>query len=156
MMAGVAQFPVPPVVKEAVISLPLEAAFTRFTREIGLWWPTASHTVSGVETESVMMEERQGGRLFERAKDGREHLWGTITRWEPPSALAFTWHVGRAPNLAQLVELRFRALDESSTTVTLVHSGWEKLGADAEPVRSDYEGGWELVFMKSFTNLKGR
>lgn len=142
----IAEFPVPPVVKQAVISLPIDAAFDRFTSQIAAWWPTVTHSISRNENATVVMEGHVGGRLFERDTSGEEHQWGTVTRWMPPKSVAFTWHVGRAEATAQRVEIFFEQLVDGSTAIELVHSGWEKLGADGEQIRAPYETGWDTVF----------
>jgi hypothetical protein len=42
------------------------------------------------------------------------------------------------------VEVTFAAVP-GGTQVTLVHLGWEKLGAGAKDTYLDYDGGWEYV-----------
>jgi uncharacterized protein YndB with AHSA1/START domain len=88
-------------------------------------------------------------RIYEIADDGSEHAWGTVVSWDPPSGLSFTWHPGREVSTAQHVELSFEPAAEG-TTVRLVHSGWEKLGKDAEHARPGYDIGWDLVFGTCF------
>jgi uncharacterized protein YndB with AHSA1/START domain len=60
-----------------------------------------------------------------------------------------TWHPGRAASTAQRLEVRFDEHD-GGTRVTLVHSGWHALGADAAEVRQGYVAGWALVFDERF------
>ena len=90
------------------------------------------------------VEPRLGGRIVETAPDGTEHLWGTVTAWEPPDRLAFTWHPGRTADTRQEVEITFLP-DGDGARVSLVHSGWERLGERAADVRRNYEGGWGIV-----------
>jgi hypothetical protein len=145
----VAQFQVPPVVKEVLVPCTCAAAFAVFTGQIHQWWPVASHSLGGADTVGVTMEPRVGGRILERHVDGSEHLWGSVTAWEVPSRVAFTWHVGRASERAQRVEVTF-APAASGTRVRLVHSGWEALDAEARSKRDQYDKGWELVFVRCF------
>jgi uncharacterized protein YndB with AHSA1/START domain len=91
-----------------------------------------------------VLEGRIGGRFFERQEDGTEAVWGTVTAWEPPLRLAFTWHPGRAESTAQEVEVRFTPVD-GGTRVELEHRGWEKLGERAEEARNEYDSGWDFV-----------
>lgn len=154
MPAEVEAFRVPPVVRKVRIALAVDAAFDRFTR-IGGWWPAATHSLGGEEVEAVVLEGEVGGRLFERRHDGSEHLWGRVVRWDPPAALAFTWHVGREPDTAQTVALTFEAVDEATTAVTLVHDGWEALGENARATRDDYDRGWEMVLGRAFVGANG-
>lgn len=62
-----------------------------WTTGIGAWWP-GDHTVTG-GPDLVILETRQGGRIYERAPDGVEHDWGEVTVWEPPSRLEYRWHL---------------------------------------------------------------
>lgn len=155
MSADVHAFSVPPVVKRVRIALPVEAAFARFTEGMNGSWPLPSHSVSGNDAVSIAVEPRLGGRLIERDRAGAEHVWGTITKWEPPRALAFSWHAGRRPEEAQTVELRFAEAEAGATEVTLVHSGWERLGADAERIRGAYDSGWDDVLGRAFADAGG-
>jgi uncharacterized protein YndB with AHSA1/START domain len=128
------------------VAAPPEKAFRRFTAEMSSWWPLASHSVGQRDAESVTMEGRQGGRIVERIRGGRECVWGTITAWEPPRRVAFTWHPGDDPARAQDVEVRFTAAAEgSSTRVELEHKGFERLGALAKRAHRGYPIGWSYV-----------
>jgi uncharacterized protein YndB with AHSA1/START domain len=128
----------------------VEAAFRLFTAGINGWWPLASHSVCQKDAAACAVEGWVGGRFFERDLDGKEHVWGTVTAWEPPERLAFTWHPGRGPESAQSVEVRFSDADGGLTLVELTHTGWEKLGIQAAAVRERYETGWDFVFVECF------
>jgi uncharacterized protein YndB with AHSA1/START domain len=77
--------------KSVVVRRPVEEAFELFTTDIATWWPVKTHSVAEENAETVILEPQEGGRFYERTRDGDEHLWGTVTVWEPPSKLAFTW-----------------------------------------------------------------
>lgn len=134
-----------PIHKTVRVGSPPERAFRRFTEEMGRWWPLRSHSVGQADAETVVMEPREGGRIVERIRGGRETVWGTVTVWDPPRRVAFTWHPGRTPETAQDVEVRFTA-DGSGTRVKLEHSGFERLGlALGRKARRGYPIGWEFV-----------
>ena len=78
-------------------------AFELFTDTIGRWWPLATHSLGGERAVDVRFEPWEGGRLFEIDADGAESEWGTVRTWQPGRALAFSWHVGRSPDLATTV-----------------------------------------------------
>ena len=143
----VAQFPVPPVVKTVTVRAAPERAFELFA-DIGQWWPLARvHT--GPDPMRCAIEKRVGGRIFERAADGRETAWGTVLAYDPPRRLAFSWLVQLSAEQAQLVEISFIPESEG-TRVELTHSGWEKLGDAAAARREGYDRGWVLVFEQCF------
>lgn len=140
-------FKVPPVIKVIDYAGTPEQAFARFTAGIGAWWPLATHSLARkTEGVSVAFEHLAlGGQLVERWSTGESHVWGTITAIDPPLGIAFTWHVGRNADQAQLIELTFAANAPGRTRVQLVHSGWEHLGETASVRRNEYDGGWNFV-----------
>jgi uncharacterized protein YndB with AHSA1/START domain len=115
-------------------------AFSMWTERFGRWWPR-SHTVSG-GPEAIVLEGFIGGRLYERSPDGREIDWGEITAWEPPQRLAYLWHIRRDRADATDVEITFVDRGDGTTRVEIVHSGWERLGADGATWRDANRGGW--------------
>jgi uncharacterized protein YndB with AHSA1/START domain len=147
--ATVLPFQVPPVIKDVQVACDPLTAFDRFTRDIALWWPVRTHSLSESDATQVAFEPSVGGRLFERTEDGTEHTWGRVSAWEPGVRVAFSWHVGRAPGTAQAIEVSFVARD-GGTGVRLVHSGWQHLGERAAAARDEYDNGWETVFMRRY------
>jgi uncharacterized protein YndB with AHSA1/START domain len=134
-----------PVRKTVRVTAPPARAFRRFTEEMGTWWPLRSHSVGQADAETVTMEPRLGGRIVEHIRGGRQAVWGTVTAWDPPRRVAFTWHPGRAPDTAQDVEVRFTA-DGTGTRVELEHRGFERLGPTlGRKARRGYPLGWEYV-----------
>jgi len=137
--------PVPPVIKELEVPLPIDQAFELFTKGISTWWPLhKGHSVGGKDSLACMFEEKVGGRLYETTRDGSEHLWGTIQVWEPPYRLVTTWHPGSTPECGTRLEVSFTE-GETGTRVKLHHSGWEARGTEADRFREGYESGWEGV-----------
>ena len=146
----IARFPVPPIVKTVTVGAPPARAFAFFARDIARWWPLAQ-THTGPDPVDCAIEPRVGGRVFERAADGRETPWGTVLAYEPPHRLAFSWIVGLSAEQEQLVEVRFTA-DDRGTRVELTHSGWEKLGKAAARLREGYDRGWGRIFEQCFAD----
>ena len=126
------------------VACPPDHAFRTWTEGIDGWWP-ADHTVSATDDLRVVLEGRIGGRIFERTPDGIEHDWGEVTVWEPPTRLGYLWHLRRDRADATDVEIRFLDRGDGSTRVEIVHSGWERLGADAETWRDRNHGGWATL-----------
>jgi uncharacterized protein YndB with AHSA1/START domain len=118
----------------------VEHAFETWTARTSAWWPR-SHTVAG-EPAEVVFEPAPGGRIYERAADGREADWGRIIEWDPPHRLVYSWHLRQDAADATEVEIRFDQSAAGGTTVTIEHRGWERLGAGG-PDRRDANGrGW--------------
>lgn len=151
MAATTAEVPgeLAPIEIDLVVPCAPERAFDYFTRDIGRWWPLATHSCAGERAAGVAFEPRVGGMLVETARDGTRHSWGTIEAWEPGHRVAFTWHPGRDPATAQRVDVEFRATP-AGTRVTLVHGGWETLGEQAAQTRGHYVEGWRQVLVQRF------
>jgi uncharacterized protein YndB with AHSA1/START domain len=126
------------------VDCPAEHAFTVWTSGIGTWWPS-DHTVTGEAGLSVVLQAGVGGRIYERTRDGAEHDWGEVTAWDPPSRLAYLWHLRRDRSDATEVEIRFRALDQDSTRIEIEHRGWERLGSAAGQWREQNRAGWATL-----------
>ena len=126
------------------VRCPVEHAFATFTRRISLWWPK-SHSFSGDPNLEVVLEPRVGGRIYERTPDGAEQDWGEITLWDEPRRLGYLWHIGTERSRATQVIIDFEPAAPGTTTVRIVHDGWDALGDDAERWRERNLGGWEGV-----------
>jgi uncharacterized protein YndB with AHSA1/START domain len=133
-----------PILKSVTVKASPERAFQRFTAELAAWWPLRSHSVGEHESETVVMEGRVGGQIVERIRGGRTCVWGTVTAWDPPRRVAFTWHPGEDPATAQDVEVRFSP-DPAGTRVELQHRGFERLGRRGRVARRGYPIGWAYV-----------
>ena len=138
------------ITKHLTVALEPAAAFDLFTTEVGTWWPTASHSVGGERVVACVLESGVGGRFYERLDDGTEHVWGEVTEWDPPRLVRFTWYPGRAPSTSQEVAVTFEPATGGGTAVTLVHTGWDRLGDGAAEQRDQYVTGWDLVFVQRY------
>ena len=123
------------------LDCPATHAFTTWTSRFGDWWPV-THTVTGDPAADVVLEPQQGGRILERLPDGTEVDWGEVTAWEPPHRLAYLWHIRRDRADATDVELVFTDLEPGRCRLDITHSGWERLGAEADTWRDANRGGW--------------
>ena len=132
-----------PLRVEFEVACPPEHAFRIWTARIGTWWP-ADHTVSGRADTQIILEPRLGGRIFERVPDGVEHDWGEITHWEPPQRLGYLWHLRRDRADATDVVITFAAAGVG-TLVGITHTGWERLGGEAEVWRDRNQMGWTTL-----------
>lgn len=126
------------------VECPAEHAFDVWTADISRWWPL-DHTVTNDRGLTVVLEPGVGGRIFERSATGQEHDWGMVTTWEPPTLLAYTWHLNRTPDDATDVEIHFRPVGDTRTRVEIEHRGWERLGVDGPAWRDRNGGGWATL-----------
>jgi hypothetical protein len=133
---------IPPVRREVVVDADPATAFEVFTGSIGTWWPLAELSVHGAGATVAFTD----GELVERSADGQEAPWGSVTRWDPAVAVAFTWHPGRPEERAGHVEVTFTAAGDQ-TLVRLEHTGWERYDDPAE-ARAGYDQGWPGVLAR--------
>jgi uncharacterized protein YndB with AHSA1/START domain len=126
-----------------------EDAFRIFTQEMGSWWPLQAFSMAEddeaqLKAESVVFEEREGGRVYEVMSDGTEGTWATILAWDPPHRLVLAWKPNRTDNPPTELEVTFTP-EGDGTRVDLAHRGWERLGAMAEAARAGYGENWNGV-----------
>ncbi|MBK1876369.1 SRPBCC family protein [Pelagicoccus mobilis] len=83
-----------------------------------------------------MMDAPPGLRGSERCK---------ILRKEPLKCFTFSWnappHLDQVRNQQTVVELRFESLNEDSTRLTLIHTGWGE-GEQWDQAYSYFENAW--------------
>jgi uncharacterized protein YndB with AHSA1/START domain len=135
------------VEKSITIQKPIDVAFKVFTDEIGSWWPLKEgFSFGGDRANEMYLEGKVGGRLYERFTDGEEYVTGTVTAYDPPSRVVFTW---TQPEWEGPTEVEVRFSEEGhGTRVELVHRGWENIGPEGEKMAGEYQGGWDLVLGK--------
>jgi DNA-binding transcriptional ArsR family regulator/uncharacterized protein YndB with AHSA1/START domain len=151
---SVVQEAILPVTKSFLVQLPVAAAFRLFTAEIARWWPLRTHSVFGDDAAACVVDAQVGGRVYEVHTDGRQQSeWGRVLAWEPPHRLVCSWYPGRDPLTAQELEVRFEE-QGGNTRVTLIHTGWERLGDHGVAARANYDTGWDMV-LKGYMDLAG-
>jgi uncharacterized protein YndB with AHSA1/START domain len=133
-----------PVRKTVRVSRPVDEAFRLFTERIATWWPLPTHSVAGERAAAVVLEPREGGRIYERAEDGTIAYWGEVVVFEPPRRLVLAWQPNPDAPAPTEVEVTF-APDADGTRVDLEHRGWERLGDRAELARTEYDTGWDGI-----------
>jgi uncharacterized protein YndB with AHSA1/START domain len=138
--------------RSVTLPVPPERAFALWTTELGAWWPR-EYTWSQGALEHIAIEPREGGRAFERGPRGFECDWGRVLVCEPLRRLAFTWQIApdRTPQpddtQASEVELVFAEGDQGTTTLQLVHRGFERHGEGGAGYRDAMasEAGWPFM-----------
>lgn len=132
-----------PLVKTVTVPTTPDRAFRLFTAEMTQWWPLAHFSIGTDRARSVTFPEREGEQILEPGDDGVLGVWGTVTTWDPPSAVSFTWHRGTDADDATHVAVRFSPVADG-TRVELTHDRWGSGTAAAER-RGNYASGWDQV-----------
>lgn len=132
-----------PIVKTITLNVSAAKAFQHFTKNIHIWWPLKTHSLSQENAQTVVFESKIGGRIYEIEKSGKEREWGRVLDFEENRRLVFSW-VLEAPDKATEVEVRFDEDKSGKTTMTLIHRGWDQRPDGAE-WRGNYNQGWEGV-----------
>jgi uncharacterized protein YndB with AHSA1/START domain len=131
--------------KEIFVDAAPETAFRVFTEQTASWWPLDKYGIFLEDAETVVFEDRDGWRLIEKAKDGRETEWGEVLDYEFAGRLRLTWHPGRdGDDEPTELEVTFTA-DKGGTLVVLEHRGWENLTGERREGRTSYDNGWPGV-----------
>jgi uncharacterized protein YndB with AHSA1/START domain len=132
--------------RSVTVKAPADRAFRAFTEEIGTWWPLAEgFAFAGDRYKDMFLEGREAGRVYELSRDGREFPIGTVTAYDPPTRIVFTW--GEATeewDTHTEVEVRFTE-EHGATRVDLEHRGFERIGPAAEETQGTYTRGWVAV-----------
>lgn len=131
------------------VDVPRERAFTLFTEEFDRIKPR-EHNLLDSPIATTVFETHVGGHIYDRGEDGSECRWARVLAFEPPSRFVISWDIGARwqietdPSHTSEVEVRFEALDESRTRVTLEHRHLDRHVGTWEDVRAgvDGEGGW--------------
>lgn len=142
---------IPPIKKTVTVPLSPSHAFELFTKDIFLWWPVESHSLSaGSESKpkDVTVEPFKGGQILETCADGQRRPWATVTTWEPGARLTLDWYVGRDPSEATQVDIRFLP-DKAGALVELTHDGFDRLSG-GETMAQSYNTGWDTVLGTGF------
>jgi uncharacterized protein YndB with AHSA1/START domain len=141
----------PKVLKQIVVSAPIERAFTVFTAQFGDFKPR-EHTLLSVPIAETVFEPRVGGHIYDRGEDGSECRWARVLVYEPPHRVVFSWDIGTTwqletdPDNASEVEVRFFAEGPGRTRVELEHRHLDRHGPGWESVLDGIDGtdGWPL------------
>jgi uncharacterized protein YciI len=145
---------VPPLRREVIVAADRDLAFRVFTERIGAWWPLAEHSVHGADATVAFVDPGVGARIVETIDGAEDATWGTVSRWEPGEAIAFTWHprprTRRCEPRPRDVHRRRRRHARAARAL-----GWEAFGDRAPEARANYGQGWPVV-LDAYASLVGR
>jgi uncharacterized protein YndB with AHSA1/START domain len=118
-----------PIVRSVEIDATPERLFPLLVQPEALvrWWPDVAE-----------LEPRLGGRVRMTFRGGESVVTGTVTRFDPPRALGFTWIRAESPGVTTQVDFTVVPVGEGRCRVEVVHSGWEA----APELRPMHDAGW--------------
>jgi uncharacterized protein YndB with AHSA1/START domain len=115
------------------IAAPPARVFEAFTTQIAWWRPNGLFAFTprspGVMAFEAIGEEGEGGRrLVERLPSGKVFEVGKVRVWEPGEKLVVGWRQATfTPEMDTEVEVRFEAVEDGATRVTVEHRGWDSV-----------------------------
>ncbi|WP_106396548.1 antibiotic biosynthesis monooxygenase [Actinocorallia populi] len=128
---------IPDVKKSTVVDVPVGDAFTLFVERPVEWFP--EHHVFVKDRVDLVIEPRVGGLYYDVDADGTEIAWGTVTEFDPPRRIVFTWRVGPGwrpildDDRASFIEVDFEPAVPRGTKVSITHSGLHRHGPELAP-----------------------
>jgi uncharacterized protein YndB with AHSA1/START domain len=110
------------------VAATLQRAFDAFVSDIGVWWqPNGLFEFTRNRAGVLGFEPGPQGRLTETYEDGSVFEIGSITAWEPPTLLAYSWRQASfRGDMLTSVQVRFEPVGDE-TRVVLEHSGWDSV-----------------------------
>jgi hypothetical protein len=111
-----------PISFEHKLACSPKQAFETYTGRIGEWWD-GRYTANADTFETVTIEPRVGGRVWESHQGGAEYDWGEVTVWEPGRRLVHSFALAQDPANPSEVAVEF-GQDGNGTVVAFEHRGW--------------------------------
>lgn len=142
-----------PVTKSIRVKASPEKAFNFFTENLGKWWPS-NFSIGSSPMQDAIIEPGAGGRWYEVGQDGSTCQWGEVLAWNPPDRLVLAWRITANwqfdPDLLTEVHVKFAAIGDSETEVTLEHRKLENYGDAAADIAGIFEspGGWNAALSR--------
>ena len=135
----------PPVVVDVEVALPPAGAFDLFVDGFGGWWPLATYSCFEADAADVRFPREVGGLITEVSSAGRGGGLGHRPRLRAGRRGSPSPGTPAAIRTAPTeVEVRFSPT-VGGTAVRLAHTGWERVGDQAEAARQTYASGWPGV-----------
>jgi uncharacterized protein YndB with AHSA1/START domain len=140
---------------EVVVDVPIERAFSVFTRDFGKFKPL-EHTLLDVPVAETVFELHVGGTVYDKGIDGSECHFARVLVYEPPNRVVISWDISPQWNIetdhakSSEVEVRFTAEAPDRTRVELEHRNLERHGDGWDSLRDgvDGEDGWPLYLRR--------
>jgi uncharacterized protein YndB with AHSA1/START domain len=136
---------------QIVVDVPIERAFSVFTKDFGKFKPP-DHNLLNVDIAETVFELRVGGHVYDRGVDGSESRFARVLVYEPPNRVVISWDISPQWSIetdhakSSEVEVRFFAEAPDRTRVELEHRNIDRHGEGWDSLRDgvDGENGWPL------------
>jgi uncharacterized protein YndB with AHSA1/START domain len=147
---------------QVVVNVPIERAFSVFTKDFGKFKPL-DHNLLNADIAETVFELHVGGHVYDRGVDGSECRFARVLVYEPPTRVVISWDISPQwsietdPAKTSEVEVRFIAEAPDRTRVELEHRNIDRHGDGWESVREgvDNEDGWPL-YLRRYADLLTR
>jgi uncharacterized protein YndB with AHSA1/START domain len=147
---------------QVVVNVPIERAFSVFTKDFGKFKPL-DHNLLNADIAETVFELHVGGHVYDRGVDGSECRFARVLVYEPPTRVVISWDISPRwsietdPAKTSEVEVRFIAEAPDRTRVELEHRNIDRHGDGWESVREgvDNEDGWPL-YLRRYADLLTR
>lgn len=143
-----------PIITAVHLPVTAERAFELFLDDFGTWWPR-EYSWSGPDgLQSMGIDPRVGGPLYEIGPHGLRWDWGRVLDVERPRRIHFTWQIGPdrvpVPDPAQASEVivLFDPIEERATTVAVEHKLWDRHGERAGEYREAFADAWPTALAR--------
>jgi uncharacterized protein YndB with AHSA1/START domain len=140
---------------QIVVDVPVERAFSVFTKDFGKFKPP-EHNLLSVDIAETVFELGVGGHVYDKGVDGSECHFARVLAYEPPDRVVISWDISPQWSIetdqakTSEVEVRFIAEAPDRTRVELEHRNIDRHGDGWESVREgvDNEDGWPLYLRR--------
>ncbi|WP_114560377.1 SRPBCC family protein [Desertihabitans aurantiacus] len=115
--------PLMPIRLDLELPVAPAAAFDAYV-DLGSWWDPR-YTSDATTFSGVAVTPGPGGEIRELHADGSSQLWGTITLWQPGTALSHSFVLAHDTGVPSQVLVTFTARPGGSL-LRLQHGGWNE------------------------------
>ena len=144
---------------EVVVDVPIERAFSVFTKGFGSFKPP-EHNMLGVDIAETVFELTAGGSVYDKGVDGSECHWARVLAYDPPNRVVISWDISPQWQIetdhakTSEVDVRFIAEAPGRTRVELEHRNIDRHGDGWEAVREgvNADDGWPL-YLRRFADV---
>lgn len=145
---------------EVVVAVPIERAFSVFTKDFGKFKPP-DHNLLEVPIAETVFELHAGGSVYDKGVDGSESHFARVLVYEPPHRVVISWDISPQwviemdHTKSSEVEVRFIAEAPDRTRVELEHRNIERHGDGWDSIRDGVDGdnGWPLYLRRYVASL---